>query len=1140
MKIRMKAMCAILGPLAIALCGVSPVAAQTHPVPSRVTAEVDDTRTVQLKGNVHPLARPEFDRGAVADSQPMTRMLLTLQRSAEQETALRQLMDAQQTKGSASYHAWLTPAQFGTQFGPSDADVQAVTDWLTRQGFQVAKVAAGRGAIEFNGTVAQVRNAFHTEIHKFSMNGEEHIANVSEPAIPAALAPVVKGVAAMNNFPRRAHLHNKGVYRWQRDTGAIKPLFTFGTNPVNFAMAPGDFAKIYNIPAGADGTGQTIAVIGQSNIDANDVIAFRTLFGLPQNFAQTPNLATNTGGVIVNGPDPGLQLATGDEGESDLDVEWAGAIAPNATILLVTSSTTQSNSTQTQITAGIDLSALFAVDNNVASVISESYGACEPSLLSAGNAFYNSLWEQAAAQGITVVVSTGDSGSAGCDPTGVSPNAAVNGLAVSGIASTPFNVAVGGTDFDATAQPVTPPNQFWSATNGPTFASALSYIPETTWDDSLCAINFPQACNAVDQQGADLAAGSGGPSNCAIFSGSNCSKGYALPAYQTNFHTSQFPTVRTLPDVSLFASNGQNGVAVITCQADVNPNNASCSLSSPFTDFTLVGGTSAATPPFGAIVALINQANGGGRQGNVNFGLYFLAAHDTNYTGNACNSSLPATPNSACIFNDVTKGNIGVACVKGSTSNVDGSTSWCQGTGSMFGVTVANGSVAYGAGPQYDLATGLGSVNVTNLLAKWSTFVRTGTTTTVTSPTGGTPSGTSFSATVTVTPAGVTGDVSLMALASDQTTVLGSLGPSFPLTSGVATVTTNLLPPGTAFVSATYGGDSTHGMSTSTPLALAGTVQGANFASKTTVNFVTFDSNNNPHLSTSPSPVQYGSPYILNVVVTKSDGTNCAFTFPKTVSPIPCPTGTIVMKDGTANLNDFPSGPASNATNISKISNQGGLVDDLNVQLPGGSHSITAAYTSGDANYLSSNSNTLSVTISPAATTTQVASSIGTLPAGGGSVTLAAAVGSNSNSTQGPTGTIQFQNGGANIGAPVTCTPAGANANAMASCTATLNTTIAALFPPPTSDPRPTLPLLPTLFALLSIVLFALGWRWMPEKRRRTYAYAGFVAFALLAVAIAGCGGGGGGGGHTVTIKASYVGDTNYAASSGSTAITVQ
>jgi len=499
----------------------------------------------------------------------------------------------------------------------------------------------------------------------------------------------------------------------------------------------------------------------------------------------------------------------------------------------------------------------------------------------------------------------------------------------------------------------------------------------------------------------------------------------------------------------------------------------------------------------------------------------------------------------------VTKGNIGVACAKGSTSNVDGSTTWCQGSGTTFGVTVANNSVAYGAGPEYDVATGLGSVNVTNLLAKWkSSFTRTATTTTVTSPTGGTPSGTAFTATVSVAPAPPTSSasmaetVSLTALANDGTTVLGSFGP-FSLTAGNATATTNILPPGTAFVSATYGGDATFGLSTSTPLPLAGTVAGANFASKTTVNFVTFDSSGAPHLSTSPGSVQYGSPYLLNVVVTKSDGTNCAFTYPKTVSPIPCPKGTVTLKDGTANLNDFPSGPASNATNASKISNEGGLVEDANVQLPGGAHSITAAFASADSNYQNSSNNPpLNVTITPAQTTMQVASSLGMITSGT-QVMLTAVVSSNSNSSQGPTGTVQFQNGGANIGAAVTCTPAGAAFSngaltAGASCTATATTTISALFPPPNDNPRPTVPLLPTLFALLSVVLFALGWRWMPEKRRRTYAYAGFLAFALLAIGIAGCGGGSSNGRHTVTIKASYVGDTNYAASSSTTTITVQ
>jgi hypothetical protein len=1149
MKIRTTAMGVVLAALSLALIAAPAVQAQTHPVPSRVSAQVDDTRTVQLKGNIHPMARPEFDQGAVADSQPMTRMLLTLQRSAEQETALQQLMDAQQTKGTASYHAWLTPAQFGQQFGPSDADVQAVTDWLTRQGFQVAKLAAGRTAIEFNGTAGQVRNAFHTEIHKFSVNGEVHIANVSEPAIPAALAPVVKGVAALNTFPRRAHLHNKGVYRWQRDTGQIKPLFTFGTNPVNFAMTPADFAKIYNIPAGADGTGQTIAVIGQSNINVQDVIDFRNLFGLPQNFTQANN-------VIVNGPDPGLQLTTGDEGESVLDVEWAGAVAPNATILLVTSTSTLSN--PAQVSAGIDLSAIYAVDNNLASVISESYGACEPSLGAAGNQFYNALWEQAAAQGITVVVSAGDSGSAGCDPdpSGTSPNAAVDGLAVSGIASTPFNVAVGGTDFDASAE-TTPPNQYWSTTNGPTFGSALKYIPETTWDDSLCALNYPAACNTVDPQGGDLAAASGGPSNCAIFSGSNCSKGYPIPAYQVGVNK-LFPTVRTIPDVSLFASNGNNGVAVIVCQADDpnNQNGASCSLNSPFSDFSLVGGTSAATPPFGAIVALLNQAAGGQRQGNVNFGLYSLAAGDTNYTGGSCNSSLPATPNSACIFNDVTKGNIGVACVKGSTSNVDGSTTWCQGSGTNFGVTVANNSVAYGAGPEYDVATGLGSVNVTNLLAAWTTkFVRSATTTAISGATGGTPSGTNFSATVTVTPTGATGDVSLTAL--DGTgNVLGSFGP-FTLSGGTVMASTTLLPPGTASVTATYGGDATHAGSTSLPFALAASVTGAGLQSKTVLGWSSQNPNgtfNTPTTGNQNFP--YGTPvgYILSIAVSAANGNPCGFGAPRTtpVTAVPCPTGTITLTSCSpvvtpctngAPQKDFPNGPVNFATNVAKLNNNG-LAEDQPINLNVGSYGIVATY-AGDPNFSASTSNTLSVTLTKATTSTTVASSLGTITTPPATVTLSAAVATSSfgdapcGTADG--GTVAFTVGGTPVTGTVTYTAIAPTASAGASCTATISTSIASLIPPGARHPRPTVPLLPILIALLSVVFFALGWRWMPETKRRAYAYAGLLAFALLAVSIAGCGGGGGGTtGRNVTVSATYAGNVNYKTSAGSTTILVQ
>src|SRR5215467_7936665 len=404
-------------------------------VPARITQAIDETQLMRLKGNVHPLAHPQFDQGAVADSTPMNRMLLLLQRSPEQEAALHQLMAEQQDKASPNFHKWLTPQQFGALYGPADADVQTVTDWLTRQGFHGIKVSNGRTAIEFSGTSGQVRNAFHTEIHHYQVNGQMRQANASDPQIPTALTPVVAGIVSLHNFPRQSMKRDKGALSGKR-TGA-GPQFTTtsgcgasGTSPC-YILGPADFAKIYNLPPTAtlDGTGVTIALVADSNIDPTDVADFRALFGLSANFTSS--------NIIVNGPDPGLNS---DEGEADLDVQTAGMVAPGATIKLVVSEPT--------LTAqGIDLSALYIVDNNIADVVSESFGICEPGLLAAGNQFYNAIWEEAASQGTTVMVSAGDDGSAGCDDF-TSEAVATAGLAVSGIASTPFNVAVGGTDFD--------------------------------------------------------------------------------------------------------------------------------------------------------------------------------------------------------------------------------------------------------------------------------------------------------------------------------------------------------------------------------------------------------------------------------------------------------------------------------------------------------------------------------------------------------------------------------------------------------------------------------------------------------------------------------------------------------------------
>jgi hypothetical protein len=1178
----------------LALMASTSLGAQKSVTPSRIVESIDDTRTVTLKGNIHPLARAANDQGAVADSQPMTRMLLLLQRSAAQDLALKQLIDAQQTKGTASFHNWLTPSQFGTQFGPSDSDVQAVTDWLTRQGFQVSKVAQGKTAIEFSGNAGQVRNAFHTEIHKFNVNGKVHLANVSDPSIPAALSSVVGGVMALHNFPKHSYVRSSGQYRRYKGSSQVQPLFTFG-NPANFGVGPGDFAKIYNIPSTATGAGQSIAVIAQTNINTDDVVAFRSMFGLPAfSSVCTSNLPpTCQFSVIVNGVDPGIQGpdTTDDEQEADLDTEWSGAIAPAANIYLIVSQSTQSNasdSTNPQVSQGVDLSALFAVDNNVAPIITDSYGSCEALLLTAGNQFYNSLWAQAAAQGITVAVAAGDSGSAGCDPS-LDPDAATQGVAVSGIASTPYNVAVGGTDFDPTT---TNNATYWNLTSD-TVTSALKYIPETTWDNSACAIAYPAACAGVDTSGygADLTAGSGGPSNC-IYGTVNsntgdvsCGKtggayGYAKPAFQNGITPAD--TTRDLPDVSFFASNGGPisggaNVAYVMCQSDTNPQNsatptnATCSLSTPYTDFSLVGGTSVATPAFAAVMALVNQSNGGQRQGNANYVLYNLATLDSNYTTSNCLSSIGQTPAAACVFYDVTKGNNSVAC--------DAGTSNCSNPGSSgYGViycttatgpacpAVDNGTPAFNAGPKYDLATGLGSINVGNLLTKWTTALRTATTTAVTSTTGGSPTGSNFSATVTVSPSSATGNVSVIALDSSGN-VLGTIGTDsngnpFALSGGTVAVTTTLLPVGTTSVEATYGGNATYASSTSSAKALAGAVSGAGFTAQITVYLVPYNTpNSTPGTPTTiKQNFAYGTPYILSIVVTrKSDGDSCAFSYPNTKpnSPtIPCPTGTITLLDNGNPLNDFLNN--GTATNVTKLNNLG-IAEDQPIGLSGtvngtspGVHNITAVY-SGDGNYAAGAvSNTLNITIQQVPTTVQVATSQGIISPGQ-SIQIQALVGpttySNGDAPCGgaSTGTVAFTSNGTVLTGTVTYTAIPGQTNASgAACTATITTSVSSLYPPPGNRPgNPWSPLAPIVSALLSLILFALGLRLIPQTRHRAYAFVGLLAIALLVGVVAGCGGGsggggGGGGGSTRTIGATYSGDANYTKSVGTTTITVQ
>ena len=1109
---------------------------------ARVVAAVRNDQLLTLRGNVHPMARPANDRGVLPDQRPVTKMRILLQRSAAQESVLQQLMAQQLDPKSPKYHAWLTPQEFGQQFGPADSDIQAVKEWLSSQGFSDLKVNNGKTLLEFNGTAGAIRNAFHSEMHWLSVRGEEHFANMQEPQIPAALGPVVAGVVGLHNFHPKPMLHRMGKFRRDMTTGHITPLFTYNdVNGTFYGVGPADFATIYNVPNGLtavapatkyDGTGQTIAIVGQSNINLQDIIDYRHIFGLDLKYP------ANNVQVILNGPDPGL--VSGDEGESDLDLELSGAVAPAANIILVTSLLTDTDGL-----GGVDSSAEYIVDNNIAPVLSESYGICESALLTSGNQFHAALWKQAAAEGISVVVSAGDSGSAGCDDPNSVTSIAADGkshLGVSGVASTPYNVAMGGTDFDQVGDQTTFWNSCTTSDCTTTPLSAKGYIPEIPWNDS-CAYTGITGCNNVTSTSMSLniVAGSGGASNCAVISGSTCVSGYPKPSWQSNAITG-VPSdgVRDIPDVSLFASDGgpvdSNGKILnrsfyIVCQSDQDiAGDTGCNLNisnvSPYHDFQAAGGTSAAAPTFAAIIALVNQKTGQ-RQGNVNVTLYSLAKSEAFAS---CDST--AGPANTCVFNDVSKGNISVPCAGGAVS-------CSKTTAGGFGVlaTASGGStLAYGAGLGYDLATGLGSVNVANLINQWSTPALASTTNTLLTPASisGTV-GASFMLTGTVTSA--SGTPTGAVVFENVNTTPPTPADSTMLSGDSYNLSTALLPAGTYSLKAHYGGDTTFAPSDSNAISV-------NLSKQASTVLVSFQ-NAAGNLVTGNQSVEYGSPYILRVDVTNAAGTPCENATTGAVAFI-CPTGTVSLLDNGSALKDFPNAQNMNATNVANL-NDRGFIEDQPIQLNVGTHPITATYTANASSSYTSeaNSNTVTVTITQATTTTVLTPS-GVTVASGGTLTLSAKVNSKSNSAQGPTGTVQFFSGSSSLGS-ATCTPTPADnvktPPVAAFCTASLSAAISSL--PPGLDLRPRntpLVFLACAAALLAILSFMRAVK--PAVGRRQYAYAGVIFVLIAAAAIAGCGGGssgGGGGGSSRSLTAKYSGDANYATSvSSAVTVTVQ
>ena len=934
-------------------CAIQAGAQSLNTTPPRITQPIDETNLVVLRGNTHPLALPQYDQGAAPASLPLQRMFLVLQRSPQQEAALDQLLEQQQDNSSANYHRWLTPQQFGASFGPAAADVQTITAWLQSHGFQVTRVAKGGILIEFSGTAGQVQDAFHTSIHKYVVNSQQQYANSSDPQIPAALVPAVAGVRSLNNFPAQPMNHPAGVFHRDKDSGKTLPVgtlpipqFTDGNGcgilrgPCEF-LGPFDLATIYNVlplwnaTPPIDGTGQTIAIVGDSDILPADWTAFWNMFGVA-----TPKGTLN---IMHDGPAPGIN---GDESEADIDTQWSSAVAKGATIDFVVSEGTET-------TFGVDLSAEFIVDNNLAGVMSESFGTCELFVGTTGNAFYNALWQQASAQGITVFISSGDQGSAGCDR---GAKDATFGLAVSGFESTPFNVSVGGTDFND----LTTSSNFWNPTNNPNQSNAKGYIPEMTWNDTCTNSEiFPftgtttpeQTCNnfQVQQEGfLGVAGGSGGMSNCTSSTGqvqSSCTGGYPKPSWQVA------PGVpadgkRDVPDVSLFASNGFNGTGYIVCQSDQTQ--GSCSLNGQFLGF---GGTSVSSPAFAGIMALINQKTGE-RQGNANYVFYKMAAT----AGNSCNSStVSSTVANNCIFYDMPAGStIAMPCAKGSPNCTTSTSGDTIGVLSGFSTTAG-----------YDLATGLGSVNAENLVNQWSTFAGQFKATTFSAFTLGPPititHGQSIPVAATVVPqtgtGTPTGSVVLIANTGSSPSDQQAAQQLLPLTNGslAPTATTTFLPGGTSYtVTARYSGDGTFAPSTSSPVTVTVNPE----ASKTQTEIITFNPNTGAVTSSNATTFPYGSFYFLRANVTNSSANPCA---PNETQVYGCPTGTVTLTD-TFNGTTKPLDGGAFALNAE------GYAEDQPIFLLGGQHTIAASY-GGDKSYSASTASPDIVTVTKVPTT---------------------------------------------------------------------------------------------------------------------------------------------------------------------------
>jgi pseudomonalisin len=614
---------------------------------------VSDAVTTLLVRDRPPALATSRDQGALAGSVMLPHIRMALTRPAALQAALDTLTSAQYHKGSAAYHQWLSPMQLRA-YGPAQADIDKVTAWLTGHRLYVNSVSPSGMSIDFGGTTANVTTAFHTSLQNVSRRGEAHVANVTAPAIPAALAPVVDGVTLANFFPKPA------MRRITKSFTVPNP-----PNPPYYAVAPPDFAQIYNInPLRGNhnfygqtitGAGVTLAMVEQTQILSSDWTTFRKAFGLSGYFHGSlkqinPNCAS-----------PGF---IGDEGEAALDVEWSSAVADG-----------------------------FAFE-----------------------AAWKNLVEEGAAEGKSIFVSSGDSGTSAEE--GVIDSL---GLFVNGLSDTAYNVSVGGTDFLDTA--LNENSTYWKSSNSATHESAKSYIPEIPWNNS-CASTIlaavlgvsPMALCNVTPVPAYIQNDIGGSGGQSVY--------FTKPDWQlTSIPGVPKDGVRDQPDVSLFAANGLWSHFYVFCMSDPNEGGTPCNYSNTNDVFgNAAGGTSFASPAFAGITALAQQGyhifyGGSGGLGNPAPVLYAVAKAQfaTPLAFSQCNSTLGNKISPVCVFQYVTAGDNDQPCYAGTTACKTSSAS-TNGIGILHAVVDGKNEFAYPAQTGYSLATGLGSVNVTNFV----------------------------------------------------------------------------------------------------------------------------------------------------------------------------------------------------------------------------------------------------------------------------------------------------------------------------------------------------------------------------------------------------------------------------------------